>query len=61
MTERLIINSEGNVVNHIIADDAFPADALDGLIILPSSVVGSIGGIYKDGVYTPPPESDDAD
>ena len=50
---RLLLDSEGNIVNRIMLEPNAVYDP-SPLIVAPDGVDGDIGGTYINGVYTPP-------
>ena len=62
-TVNCVTNVDGLIVNRIVVDETTPADwhPGPGLTLQPASVDGAIGGTIIDGVYTPPPEPDEAE
>ena len=54
---RLVIDSEGNIVNRILLDSSLTDwSPGEGLTLVPANIDGDIGGTYINGVYTPPPD-----
>ena len=54
MAIRLLLDSEGLIVNRILLEPDAIYDP-SPLIIAPEEIDGDIGGTYIDGIYTPPP------
>ena len=58
----LVVNSDGLVVTRIVTGPDTPDDWNPGvgLTLLDHSIVGDVDGTYINGVYTAPPEPEDA-
>lgn len=56
MANFVFVNASGLIINRVVADDI--SDCSPGAAVVVPEIDGhpmSIGGIYKDGIYTPPP------
>ena len=54
----IVVEIDGLIVNRIVCSEETPNDWApgEGLAMHVDNVGWAIGGTYKDGVYTPPPE-----